>query len=80
MAAFIEVTNKYGTLLLDIDRIITVMTMADTGGETRIRYRFSSNEVDNESGIILSNEDVKEIYARIQRAQRLSQTTYINEK
>lgn len=78
MAAFIEVTNKYGTLLLDIDRIITVM--ADTGGETRIRYRFSSNEVDNESSILLSNEDVKEIYARIQRAQRLSQTTYINEK
>lgn len=78
MAAFIEVTNKYGTLLLDIDRIITVM--ADTGGETRIRYRFSSNEVDNESSILLSNEDVKEIYARIQRAQRLSRTTYINEK
>lgn len=78
MAAFIEVTNKYGTLLLDIDRIITVMT--DTGGETRIRYCFSSNEVDNESGIVLSNEDVKEIYARIKYAQRLSQTTYINEK
>lgn len=76
MATFIEVTNKYGTLLLDIDRIITVMT--DTGGETRIRYRFSSNEVDNESSIVF--EDVKEIYARIQRAQRLSQTTYINEK
>lgn len=76
MAAFIEVTNKYGTLLLDIDRIITVMT--DTGGETRIRYRFSSNEVDNESSIVL--EDVKEIYARIQYAQRLSRTTYINEK
>lgn len=78
MATFIEVTNKYGTLLLDVDRIITVM--ADTGGETRIRYRFSSNEVDNESRILLSNEDVKEIYARIQRAQRLSRTTYINEK
>lgn len=76
MATFIEVTNKYGTLLLDIDRIITVMT--DTGGETRIRYRFSSNEVDNESCIVF--EDVKEIYARIQYAQRLSQTTYINEK
>lgn len=76
MAAFIEVTNKYGTLLLDIDRIITVMT--DTGGETRIRYRFYSNEVDNESIIVF--EDVKEIYARIQRAQRLSQTTYINKK
>lgn len=76
MAAFIEVTNKYGTLLLDIDRIITVMT--DTVGETRIRYRFSSNEVDNENCIVF--EDVKEIYARIQRAQRLSRTTYINEK